>query len=83
MNEKKKAPHAGKVGRIRYKVWENTDKAGNIRYSVDIFRSISTKKDGAESPAWQDVHSFGEEDLKLIPLLLQEVETYLASKRSS
>lgn len=83
MNEKKKAPHAGKVGRIRYKVWENTDKAGNIRYSVDIFRSISTKKEGADSATWKDVHNFGEDDLKVIPLLIQEVESYMASKRSS
>lgn len=83
MNEKKQAPHSGKVGRVRYKIWKNTDKAGISRYSVDIFRSLSSKQEGTEAATWRDVHSFSEDDLKLIPLLLSEVESYLASQRSS
>lgn len=83
MNEKKKAPHTGKVGRIRYKVWENADKTGKVRYSVDIFRSLAAKKPGEETPTWRDIHSFSEEDLKVIPQLLTEVQTYLDSLRSS
>ena len=82
MNEKNKAPHTGKVGRIRYKVWENVDKSGALRYSIDVFRSIPTRREG-EPDSWRDVHSFSEEDLRLMPLVLAEVDLYIGKQRSA
>lgn len=83
MSEKKAKPHAGKVGNLRYKVWENADKNGTARYSVEFFRSYQSKAEGESEPTWKDSHSIAENDLKLIPVALAEIDSYLTGRRSS
>jgi hypothetical protein len=76
----KKTPHTGKVGRIRFKVWENFDQQGKYRPSIEIFRSYGIKKEGQEKAEWKDTHKFSVEDLDLIKMVLEKVTEYLKTK---
>lgn len=81
-SDDKKKPQAGSVGRLRYKIWTNHDKDGRLRYAVDIYRSFRVENPKAgEAAGWRESHSFSEDDLKLFPVLLDEVTQYLATQR--
>lgn len=85
MSEQKNRPHQLKLGRIRAKVWTNTKDDGSARYSVDIFRTyrVDEKKREGGDDGWRDVYNFSEEDLKMLPILIDELKQYIETDKAS
>jgi len=73
--EKKAPPIMGKLGRVRYKIWTNTNpKGGSDLTTVDFYRSYrSEKRKDKKDDGWREARSFSLEDLKVLPLLINEV----------
>ena len=73
---KKNPPVRGKVGRVQYKLWKQTDERGKSRHSFDLFRSYTSKKNDG---AWVESFNFSLPDIKLLRLALDEIETQLGA----
>ena len=83
MKEEKNKPHSLKLNRLKAKIWKNTrDEA--THYSADIFRTyrIEEGKRANGDDGWRDTHNFSEEDLRVLPLLLEDIAAYIEEDKA-
>jgi len=74
--EKNKPVHKGKLGRIRFSVWENETRNGKL-YSVSIDRVYMRTDDVTGTQEFRNVSTFNRDDLELVKLAADKAQTFI------
>jgi hypothetical protein len=82
MTNEKRKPIQGNLGRIRYKIWTRESNEGRVRFDVQIYRSYRVEPKNGGDNGWRESSTFSLDDLKLLPLVVDEVNKHLASQQS-